>query len=399
METRGWKASHPTTQPPNHPDRLRKTTVRIPHLRLVLIGATLLVVTAIHWATDPHLGLLHGILGHLYLLPVLTASFWFGLKGGLGAAVLSSLLYAPHLFLLRGEQAHGTLEVYNVLEIVLYLIIGSATGFLSENERRQREKTNQALAELRLSHERLREQSEALLKTEQELRRADRLSALGELAASMAHEIRTPLGSIRGAVEILGDAISKDDPRHEFVGILVTEADRLNRYVETVLEYARPPRLARTACDVNELVRSMATLVAKQAQQAKVRIHLECDEALPEGFCDAGLVRHALMNLVLNALQAMPEGGGMTLRTRSGRDGEIVIEVSDTGPGIPEDLRERLFQPFATSRPGGTGLGLSIARRIAEQHGGSLTFETPGPRGTVFRLALAGRAAAAGSAG
>ncbi len=360
------------------------------HLRVGSIIAALAAVTAVHWATDPHLGLLHGILGHLYLLPILLASFWFGLKGGVATAVMSALVYAPHLVLLRGEQAHGTLEIYNVLEIVLYLIIGSATGVLAENERRQREKTDEALAELRRSHDRLREQSDALLGAERELRRADRLSALGELAASMAHEVRTPLASIRGAVEILGDAVPEDDPRRQFVDVLVNETDRLDRYVGTVLEFARPPRPERGPCDVNELVASTATLVAKQAQHAGVRLRIECDERIGKEMYDAGLLRHALMNLVLNAIQAMPRGGVLTLRTTAVREGGVAIDVADTGLGIPDEIRDRLFAPFATLRPGGTGLGLSIARRIAEQHGGSLTYESSGGEGTVFHMLLPG---------
>ena len=358
--------------------------------RVGLIAVALTAVTAVHWVTDPHLGLLHGILGHLYLLPILLASFWFGLKGGVATAVVSALVYAPHLFLLRGEQAHGTLEIYNVLEIVLYLIIGSATGVLAENERRQREKTDQALAELRRSHDRLREQSEALLGAEQELRRADRLSALGELAASMAHEVRTPLASIRGAVEILGDAVPTDDPRRQFVDVLVNETDRLDRYVGTVLEFARPPRPDRTPCDANEIVTSTATLVAKQAKHEGVRLQIACDERVVKDLYDAGLLRHALMNLVLNAIQAMPRGGVLTLKTTAVAEGGVVIDVADTGPGISEEIKDRLFAPFATLRPGGTGLGLSIARRIAEQHGGSLTYESTVGQGTVFHMLLPG---------
>ncbi|OGW61405.1 MAG: hypothetical protein A2V83_01205 [Nitrospirae bacterium RBG_16_64_22] len=360
------------------------------HLRVGSIIAALAAVTAVHWATDPHLGLLHGILGHLYLLPILLASFWFGLKGGVATAVVSALVYAPHLVLLRGEQAHGTLEIYNVLEIVLYLIIGSATGVLAENERRQRAKTDEALAELRRSHDLLREQSDALLGAERELRRADRLSALGELAASMAHEVRTPLASIRGAVEILGDAVPKDDPRRQFVDVLVSETDRLDRYVGTVLEFARPPRPERGPCDVNELVASTATLVAKQAKHAGVRLRIERDERIGKEMYDAGLLRHALMNLVLNAIQAMPRGGVLTLRTTAVREGGVAIDVADTGPGIPDEIRDRLFSPFATLRPGGTGLGLSIARRIAEQHGGSLAYESSEGEGTVFHMFLPG---------
>lgn len=206
----------------------------------------------------------------------------------------------------------------------------------------------------------------------------------------MAHEVRTPLASIRGAVEILGDAVPRDDPRRQFVDVLVNETDRLDRYVGTVLEFARPPRPDRGPCEVNEIVASTSTLVAKQAQQAGVRLRIECDGRIGKEMYDAGLLRHALMNLVLNAIQAMPQGGVLTLRTTAVPGGGVAIDVADTGTGIPEEIKDRMFSPFATLRPGGTGLGLSIARRIAEQHGGSLSYESSEELGTVFHMLLPG---------
>ena len=274
--------------------------------RLPAVAATLAVVATVHWMVDPHKALLHGILGHLYLIPILLSSFWFGLKGGLATAVLSSLLYAPHLLLLRGPLPPA-MAVYNYLEILLYLLIGTATGILSENERKQRENYQHALETLQVAHEKLKAQADQLLSLERQLWQADRLSALGELAAGLAHEIRNPLGSIKGTAEILGDAIPPDDPRAEFPKILLNEVNRLNRIVEEFLQYARPAQPSFQPCQINGVLKAVVSLIARQAERSGVKCQIRFDPELEETAADPVLLKQAFLNVVLNAIQAMPQ--------------------------------------------------------------------------------------------
>ena len=181
--------------------------------------------------------MLHSILGHLYIVPIILAAYWYGIKGGVSVSIVSTVLFSPHLFL---HWHDPFLDVYNYVELFLFLLIGGVTGVMSQMERNQRMRYEEALKRLDESHRKLKEQTEVLFQAEEQLRRADRLSALGELSAGMAHEIRNPLGSIRGAVEILKDDYSPEEAKYEFIQILLKETDRLNRIVQEFLGFARP---------------------------------------------------------------------------------------------------------------------------------------------------------------
>src|SRR5208337_4535170 len=185
------------------------------------------------------------------------------------------------------------LDVYNYVELFLFLLIGGVTGVLSQMERNQRMRYEEALRRLDESHRKLKEQTDILFQTEEHLRRADRLSALGELSAGMAHEIRNPLGSIKGAVEILKDDYSPDDAKYEFIQILLKETDRLNSIVQEFLGFARPKQPEFQQADINEAIESVLTLTAQEARKAGISVRKRLNSTIGMRSFDAAMLKQA----------------------------------------------------------------------------------------------------------
>jgi signal transduction histidine kinase len=358
---------------------------RIKGIRIYVLAGLLSVISLIHYLMGvAQAGILHGLLGHLYIVPIILGAYWYGIKGGVSVSILSAVLFSPHLFL---HWRDPFVDVYNYIELFLFFLIGGVTGVLSQMERNQRTRYEEALRRLDESHRKLREQTDVLFQTEEQLRRADRLSALGELSAGMAHEIRNPLGSIKGAVEILKDDYSPDEAKYEFIGILLKETDRLNRIVQEFLGFARPKLPEFQQADVNEAIESVLTLTAQEARKAGVTVEKRLDSSIGKRSLDAGMLKQAFLNLILNAVQAMPEGG--TLAVESALIGRtIVVKISDTGIGIPEENRKKLFSPFFTTKKNGTGLGLAITYRIIENHRGSIDVASEPGKGTTFTVRI-----------
>ena len=354
-------------------------------IRSAVLAVLLAGITLLHYLVGgAGAGLLHSILGHLYIFPVILGASWYGITGGVAVSIISSALFSPHLFL---HWSDPFLDIYNFVEIFLFLLIGATTGVMSQMERNQRRRYEQSLLRLDESHRKLREQTDILFQTEEQLRRADRLSALGELSAGVAHEIRNPLGSIRGAAEILKDDYHPDDPKFEFVQILLKETERLNRIVQEFLGFARPKPPELGEADINEVLGSVLTLTAQASRKAGVTVEKRLDSAIGTRRLDAGLLTQAFLNLVLNAVQAMPRGGTLgvssALRGRS-----IEVRISDTGTGIAGEDRKRLFNPFFTTKQDGTGLGLAITARIIRNHGGEIDVASEVGKGTTFTVRI-----------
>ncbi|MCC6645015.1 MAG: GAF domain-containing protein [Polyangiaceae bacterium] len=221
-----------------------------------------------------------------------------------------------------------------------------------------------------------------------ELKRRDRLAALGQMAAGLAHEIKNPLGSIKGAAQLLaepGPGGAVDPASREFVGIILEEVDRLDRVVRSVLDYARPTGAAPTPVDVNAVVQR--TLRVLSAELSDVELLLALDEELPLARIDAEKLRQVLMNLLQNARQAMSGRGTVTISTRRQARGEaefVVMSVADTGSGMSAGVLQNLFVPFFTTRAAGTGLGLAISQRILQDAGGAIEVKTREGEGTTF---------------
>lgn len=240
---------------------------------------------------------------------------------------------------------------------------------------------------------------------QQRLDRAERLASLGELAASLAHEIKNPLAGIAGAIQVMAEELPDDNPRKEIMQEVLTQVHRLDRTVRDLLAFARPGKPEVGPCDINQVLDWVLLLLAEDPDAKKVHVVRAYEPGLPRVDADSKQLGQVFLNLVLNAIQAMPNGGQVSLRTRlqgmDGVEGEgpkghgqmVEVIVADSGPGIPPHLLEEIFKPFITTKHRGTGLGLAVSRRIVEDHGGSITAESQPGQGATFRVCLPVRGA------
>ncbi|MEI6205865.1 MAG: ATP-binding protein [Desulfuromonadales bacterium] len=353
---------------------------RIPILVLFIIAISLL-----HYLTPLHLHYLHDIFQRLYYLPIILSAIWFGFRGGLACSLAVSIVYAPHILFQWG--GHLTLELERYLEIVLYNIVGGVTGLLSQRERERSVELQKTADGLEHSYNKLRVQSEQILAIEENLRRAEKLSTLGEMAAVLAHEIRNPLGSIRGTAEILRDDFKPGDPKYEFIDIQIKETERLNRVVEDFLRMARPQSIERAPCSIQSELETVTTLVVNDARQRRVTLDLTAPplEVIVTG--DGEKLRQAFLNIAINALQATPAGGHISIVLHR-TDARIEISFRDSGSGIAPENLQRIFEPFFTTKQDGTGLGLAITKKIIEGHGGTLHIKSEVGKGTKVIVSL-----------
>jgi signal transduction histidine kinase len=231
---------------------------------------------------------------------------------------------------------------------------------------------------------------ESLRASQAELLKAERLAVTGKLAASVAHEIRNPLTSLRMTMELLQQrAAHTDAPTQEAYRIVLNEIDRLSLAVEELLTFARPRPPRRVPSDLNKLVTETLHLLERQLAHAKVQAVPELDPGMPPALAfDPHKVRQLLVNLILNAQQAIIRDGSLSVRTRwDAGSRQAVLSVEDNGPGLAPEVRAKLFDPFVSTKPDGGGLGLAIAKQVAEEHGGSISCESV-PGKTVFTVVL-----------
>ncbi len=274
------------------------------------------------------------------------------------------------LFRLSGPEQLQTQLRWNELSIGLALGGVALSLVLTAN-------LGHTLKRQRLEQERLRD----------ELRRAEHLAALGKLLAGVAHEVRNPLAGIRSTVQ-LWNRLPDESRTPESMAAVVAAVDRLNAIVTSLLFFARADSAERLPVDVNRILGEGLDLIAAQAAGQGVTLERDFSSGLPEVFGSANALRQVALNLLTNALQAMPGGGRLRCATRRLSSGAVEMRASDTGPGIAAEVRKHLFEPFFTTRPEGTGLGLAICREIVQAHRGKIELEQTGPGGTTFRIEL-----------
>jgi len=321
----------------------------------------------------------------IYYLPVATAAVYFGPFGTLLWTTLASAAYCSYLYPALQEYEltrSGISEL--ALRILFFYILGLLVNRFAVDRRRQTERYRKLATELAETNLQL-EQAQA------HARRSERLAALGQLSAGLAHEIRNPLGIIKGSAEMLSRKLSSTDPlTGELAGYISGEVNRLNGLVARFLDFARPLRLERRPVDVAPIIERALKSAREQYPAAPVRI--ECD--FPPGGMklplDEAMAEQVFLNLTVNAIEAMGESGG-TLAVAAHpveSDGKSFAEIvfRDTGPGVSESMREQIFNPFVTTKRTGIGLGLSIVSKIVDEHGGTIHLETPHEGGACFRL-------------
>jgi len=222
---------------------------------------------------------------------------------------------------------------------------------------------------------------------EQRLQQSERLKALGTLAAGIAHEIRNPLATINFNAQMLQRELSMSGPQQQMFEDLIQEIKKIDRIVQQVLHFARPRQPQFLPNQLNDVVRYCIDLAKVHLRKAGIELSLNLVEALPLRVMDFNQISQVVMNLIINAIEAMPQGGKITLRTFEAVEREaVVLEVSDTGPGILEQDEARIFDPFFTRKSEGTGLGLSISRQILDRHGAYIELDTTVGSGSTFRI-------------
>ena len=236
---------------------------------------------------------------------------------------------------------------------------------------------------------------------EAEVRRGERLAALGQMALALAHEIRNPLSAIRGAAQLLGEEVGQEHACREPIQVMLGEIDRVNRVMEALLDLGRPLRFTFEPVNLHELLERISLLAEPAARAHGVQIVRRYDPSIPPLWADPDRLTQVFQNLVQNGIEAMPGGGRLTLTTRVSLDAVygkvdvgtgprplVEVLVTDEGEGIPGALLDRVFDPFVTTKPRGLGLGLAISHRIVEEHRGALRVTSTPGKGTSFACYL-----------
>src|SRR6266436_1061312 len=333
----------------------------------------------------------------IFFLPVVSAAVYFGPIGTLAWTTVASLAYLSLLIEALQEYELGSSGISILTIRVLFFFIAAilVNRFVMEN-RRQVER-------LETLSKQLEETNRELRRAEAEARRAERLAALGQLSAGLAHEIRNPLGVIKGSAEMLTQKLQASDAlARELAGYISTEVNRLSDLVTEFLDFARPLHAEPHPADLIALLDRVLQIVAdrfagKQSSGTQepgkpVLVERHYASGLPLVPLDESLCEQAFLNLVQNAYEAMQEEDhGGTLRVdvqpaiQNDREG-VELRLSDTGPGVPEELREEIFNPFVTTKKTGVGLGLSIVSKIVDGHHGSIRVENAAGGGAVFTI-------------
>lgn len=345
----------------------------------------LLCCAVLAWFVPGNYVLAHNILHHLNFLPLMMAGMLFGMRGAAIAALIAAVVNAPGITLHWFEWPMDAQD--QIVELSIFSTAGLIAGYLSDRERTQRLRLQQTQQQLEQIYSELHANIE-------KMKQAERLSAAGQLAASLAHEIRNPLASISGAAGILSRGAAPPEYVHDSLDIIQKESQRLNKLLTGFLNFANPrsPRLQRT--DPAALLHSVALLAAHTAEQHRIALVCQPPQLAPEIECDPEQLKQVLLNLVLNAIEASPAGSSVHLDIRAVAS-RLSIEVADQGAGVAPEAADRLFDPFFTTKPAGTGLGLAISSMIVSHHSGSLSFRNNPDRGATFRvdLPIAGEAA------
>ena len=327
----------------------------------------------------------------IYYLPIVTAAIYFGPLGTLFWTAVASFAYCSYLIPAHWEYEITQESLYFLAIRILFFFLAAMLVNRFAIENRRQVARYQALSET------LEATNLQLQRAEADARRSERLAALGQLSAGLAHEIRNPLNVIKGSAEMLAQKLKDSQPlAGELAGYISSEVNRLNALVARFLDFARPSHLDLQPLKIDELVDHALAYVQAESPDANVRIERNYARGLPEIAADAQLCERIFVNLIQNAYQAMTSAGAapehvlrlaIEAETANGRSG-VGVTVHDSGPGVPSELHEQIFNPFFTSKKDGVGLGLAIVAKIVDDHRGSIRLEENSGPGATFHVFL-----------
>jgi len=327
----------------------------------------------------------------IFYLPVITAAISFGPIASLLWTTLCSVAYCSLLVPALKEYSLTPDAISRLaLRVVFFFFAAVLVNRFAVDNRRQ-VRRYQELSET------LEETNRQLHRAEAEKRRSERLAALGQLSAGLAHEIRNPLGVIKGSAEMLSQKLAAAQPlAAELAGYISSEVNRLNDLVARILDFARPRHLRLQMGNIVEVIERALESVGAQYPNAEVQIERRYAPSVPQIHLDEQLCERIFANLILNAFQAMEGRGTLQISVTPGRSGTrqsgdvtgVHVVIEDSGPGIPAEIREQVFNPFFTSKKEGVGLGLSIVSKMVDDHQGWIRLESEPGRGARFRVFL-----------
>ena len=325
----------------------------IPWKRVILIVLMIIALTGLNYLTYYGLGYEHAFYRILLYIPLVLGGFWFGLRGAVTIAMGTMVLFLPYSM----AHWHGfSLEDFHeILEGCLYLAISIILGVLVERERKKHR---------------------ALVETES-------LAAVGRAVSDVAHDMKAPLMSIGGFATQVSRALDAEDPKQRKLHVIIEETARLETMVREMLDFGKPTELQLIKTDLNDLALEVAEGVRPVAEKAQVVIDTDLDPLLCPLMLDRPKIKQAMLNLVVNALEASPAGEHVLIKT-AGNPQVVDFFVMDCGTGIDLEDTEKIFEPFFTKKSKGTGLGLSIVKKIVEAHSGKILCHPNQEKGVTF---------------
>lgn len=364
-------------------DTLRNATTGRKILFAGLIIITV-VIGGLHHFTPWEFVFFHDTYRRLAYFPIVLGALFFGVTGGMVMAFLSSVAFIPHLMMFSGHGFEAYLSEFT--EIFLYLSAGLLVGIITRKETLLRLKYKALSEKLEKSYDRLHKETEQLIEAEEQLALSQKMSELGRLSASLAHEIKNPLSSIRGTAEILMDDFPPDHPKHEFAEILLKETTRLNATVEDILSYSREQKGAVEATEpLASVIRRTITLLDQRLRDKSIQcVEIGTDQG--DSFMVAGnRLGQVFLNILLNAMDAIDVGGKIVVRVAREKEG-CQIAIEDNGPGLSDGEKKKIFEPFYSNKEEGTGLGLVISRKIVGSYGGTIEVTDAPGGGAAFTV-------------
>lgn len=337
--------------------------------RIIILALLIMFTLLIHsyeLLLEPifgHSHFMHVTHARLCYIPIVLGAFWFGLRGGLLSAAIISFFSFVYIYLIAVKDPHELMNEY--MEIVFYFAIAALSGFLLDRDKKIRAREQEA---------------------EKRLQQSERLSMMGQMAASIAHEVKNPLGSIKGAAQIIKDKSTPEKDRDEFAQIIEKESDRLDKVVRDFLSYSRQAPSHLTDVDVCDIINMAQRHLKYQAEKRGIKINYNpTNTAIIKG--DPEKLHQLFLNILLNAIQAPADGGTIDISCTEiveNKNRMIKVSIHDNGPGIPDDVVQKIFDPFFSTKSQGTGLGLATARAIVTEHKGAIVAESKPGEGATF---------------
>lgn len=333
----------------------------------MLIGSVGLTL-GIHygWILEPVFGQahwIHAVHGRFCYIPIVIAAAWFGLRGSLYTALAISIMVLPFVF----SSDYGAHNLTGELvEILFYFAIAILAGALIDREMLARRKQEQ---------------------TQLDLERAHRLSAIGQMAASVAHEIKNPLASIKGAVEIIGDKSSSESDKAEFQAIVTDEIKRIDGTIKEFLDFARPKQTRLERLDLSSLLINSLRQIAQQTDQAGINVEDRIEPSLIVNG-DREKLHQVILNLMLNATQASARDSTINVSLSSDVSEIVRLSIKDHGSGMSMEEVGKVLDPFYTTKPSGSGLGLTVVNAIIEEHQARILINSKPGEGTEVAVEL-----------